>query len=205
MQIIHKNVKDGDVKIKVNSPDDLWHLSQIVEESDIICGTSLRKIKISGESEKAASSKRPVFLSINVERIEFSKYSDTLRLLGTVTSGPEDVPIGSHHTFEVETNTIFTIHKDKWMKYQLDRLDEAVNEKPSKVMIVVVERDSVGFALLKNYGYEFLGEISGDVEKKEYEKKQPSKEFFSEAIEELLSYVKRYSIEHLIIASPAFW
>ena len=72
-------------------------------------------------------------------------------------------------------------------------------------MVVIVDRDSVGFALLKNYGFDFLNEISGDVEKKEYDKKQPSKEFFSEAVEELIAYVKRYDIKSLIIASPAFW
>ena len=205
MQIIYKNVKEGDFKLKVTSLDDLWHLSQTIDEGDIVSGTTLRKIKVSGESEKAASNKRPVHLSIVVERIEFSKYSDNLRVLGTVTLGPEDVPKGSHHTIEIESGTTFTIHKDKWLKYQLDRIDEAVNEKPSKSMIIVLERDSAGFALLKHYGYDFLGEITGDVEKKEYEKKQPQKEFYSLAADELLAYVKRYSIENLIIASPAFW
>ena len=205
MQIIYQNIKEGDFKIKITTKDDLWHLSQIVEEGDIVSGTTLRKIKISGESEKAVSNKKPVHLSIEVERIEFAKFSDVLRVLGTVTLGPEDVPQGSHHTFELELNTIFTLHKDKWMKFQLDRLNEAVNEKSSKIMVVIVDRDSVGFALLKNYGFDFLNEISGDVEKKEYDKKQPSKEFFSEAVEELIAYVKRYDIKSLIIASPAFW
>lgn len=205
MQIINKDIKGGSIKVKVTSLDDLWHLSQIIESSDVISGTTLRKIKVSGDSEKASSDKRPVHLSISVERVEFSNYADMLRLLGTVVEGPDDVPKGSHHTFEVESGTVFTIHKDSWMKYQLDRLDEAVNEKPSKIMVVILDRDSAGFALLKHYGYDFLSEITGDVEKKEYDKKQPLKEFFSLAADELLSYVKRYGIEHLIIASPAFW
>lgn len=205
MQIIYKNIKEGDFKVKITSADDLWHLSQIIEENDTIIGTTLRKIKISGEAEKAASNKRPVHLSISVERVEFSKYSDMLRVLGTVVSGPEDVPQGSHHTFELEVNTTFTLHKDKWLKFQLDRLNEAVNEKPSQTMVVIVDRDSAGFAILKNYGYDFLGEITGDVEKKDYKKKETPKEFFLEAAEELLSYAKRYNIKNLIIASPAFW
>lgn len=205
MQILYKNIKEGDAKIKVTSLDDLWHLSQVIEEGDTITGTTLRKIKVSGESEKAASTKRPVHLSLNAERVEFSKYSDVLRVLGIVVEGSEDVPKGSHHTFEIENGTVFTLHKESWMKYQIDRLDEAMKEKPTKTMVVVLDRDSIGFALLKQYGYDFLGEISGDVEKKEYEKKLPSKEFFSEAADELLAYVKRYGIENLIIASPAFW
>ena len=126
MKQLYTNLKKGEIRLKAENLDDLWYLSTIIEPKDIIKGKTLRKIKI-GEKEqrKLKIIKKPVFIKVEAEKIEFSKHSNILRISGIIREAPEDIQKGSHHTFNVEENSIITIIKEKWLKYQLDKLKEA--------------------------------------------------------------------------------
>ena len=103
MQIIKKNLRQGEVTVKVNNPEDLWFLSQVINVDDSIKGKTERKIKIGKEDDRKQSvTRKTVFLEIKAEKIEFHKYSENLRISGIILQGPDDVPRGSHHTFNIE-------------------------------------------------------------------------------------------------------
>ncbi len=205
MKLIHTDLKKGEAKIKIENLDDLWYLNQIVEKNDLVKGKTLRKIKLGDETQrKQKVEKKPVFLLIEVEKVEFSKTSNVLRISGTVKEGPEDVPLGSHHTFNVGENTTITIIKRKWLKFQADRLKEASKESSSKILICVHDREEAYFALMKKYGYQLLVDLKGNVAKK-VDVKQVESNFYKEIIRQLEEYNDRYKLSKIIIASPAFW
>ena len=199
------DLKKGEAKLKIENLDDLWYLSQIMDIGDFIKGKTIRKIKIGQEGDrKQAIIKKPIFLKIKIEKIEFSKTSGTLRTLGIITEGPEDIQKGEHHTFNLEPNVTFILIKERWLKYQIDRLKESCKEKTSKILIVVMDREEAQLALLKKYGYELLTSIKGKVKKKDAEERSTGN-FYSEIITKLEEYTKRYDIVKIILASPAFW
>ena len=102
MKIINSDLKKGELKLKVENLDDMWYLNQIIETNDIVKGKTLRKIKIGKEGDRSQKTvKKSVFLSIAVEKVEFSKFSSILRVSGIVKQGPEDIPLGSYHTFNI--------------------------------------------------------------------------------------------------------
>jgi len=205
MKQLYLDLKKGAAKLKIENPDDLWYLSQIIDIGDLVKGKTIRKIKIGKEGDrKQRIAKKQVFLKIKIEKIEFSKTSNILRTLGTITEGPEDIQKGEHHTFNLEPNIIFTLIKERWLKYQLDRLKEATQEKTSKILIIVMDREEAHFALLKKYGYDLLTKIQGKVKKKAVENIQEGK-FYEEIINQTTEYVKRHKIVKIILASPAFW
>ncbi len=204
MKVIFKNIKNGELKLKVDNQDDLWALSQIVEPEDLITGKTIRKIKKGDSDTKTSITKKPVTLTIAVEKVEFHPYSANLRLSGVVRQGPEDVPHGSHHTFDIQENTIIKIIKKHWYSYQLEKIDEATKQKPIGVLICILDREEAGFALLKQYGYEWLSSFKGNVSKKAMEEKKESN-FYEEVSKQIDEYVKRYDLENIIVASPAFW
>src|SRR3989344_9117315 len=202
MKLMHTDFKKGEVKVKIENVDDLWYLNQIVEKTDLVKGKTLRKIKIGEETQrKQKVEKKAVFLLIEVEKVEFSKTSNVLRISGIVKQGPEDVPLGSHHTFNVEENTIIEVIKQKWPKFQVDRLKEASKESSSKILICVHDRVEAYFALIKKYGYQLLANIKGTVVKKADIKKVEST-FYKEIIKQLEEYGQRYSLSKIIIGSP---
>lgn len=202
MKIISSNFKKGAAKVKVESLDDLWYLTQIIDKNDFVKGKTLRKIKV-GSAEKEAV-RKSVFIELQVEKVEFSKTTNRLRVLGTIIEGPEDVQKGSYHTFNIELGTIITIVKENWPAYQADRLKEAAHASALKILICVFDREDAFFALMKRAGYELLTKIHGDVAKKAVDEKIKST-FYSQIIKQLEEYDKRFKLDKIILASPAFW
>lgn len=207
MKILGSDFRKGFCRLKVDNLDDLWVLSQIIDPKDLVKSRTFRKIKLGQEGErKSKVVKKPVTLTIVVEKVEFHKYSNSLRVSGIIKEGPDDIPHGSHHTLDVSENSMITINKEHWLGFQISKLKDAASDKGSKVLICVMDRDEACFALMKQYGYEYLSEITGKVQKKGVEDKTlKEKEFYGQIIAILEEYVQRYSIEFIVLASPAFW
>ncbi|NTV23521.1 MAG: mRNA surveillance protein pelota [Nanoarchaeota archaeon] len=205
MRIFFKDYKKNIVQAKTESQDDLWYLSYVVEANDILKAQTFRKIKLGGEEDRDAKViKKPATISIKVEKVEFSKFTLILRVSGTITEAPEDIPLGSHHTLSIETDTEFTLQKPKFLKYQIDRLEEASRETKDKILICVHDREEAYFAVLKKYGYVLLSHIKGTVQKKT-DMKAESSDFFSQLKEAIVLYDKQHAFSHILIASPGFW
>ncbi len=204
MKFLSKDYRRNYVKVKIENMDDLWYLNYVVEKTDIIKAMTYRKIKLGGEGEDKKIIKKPAFLAIEVEKVEFSKYSNILRVSGLVREGPEDIPLGSHHTISLEEGTEVSIEKKQFLKYQVDKLEEAAKETKSKILIVVYDREEAYFAILKKYGYEILGSIKGQVQKK-VDKKTEVADFFQEIKKTIEDYDTRYNFSNIVLASPNFW
>lgn len=201
MQLIFNDFKKGEVKISTKSLDDLWYLSGIIEKGDLVTGKTTRKIRIGNENSQKVI-KKTITLTIEVEKTDFQ--NNVLRISGKTSSALEDIPKGSYHTLEVDDNTILKIEKEKWLKFQMEKLREACNTKLSSILICAIDREQATFALLTNSGYKILAELEGEVEKKGIENKN-SRDFFSEIALDINSYSERYKINNIILASPAFW
>jgi protein pelota len=205
MQIIRQNYRQGEVVVKIDNPEDLWTLSQVLDSDDIVSGKTERKIKIGAEGDrKQAVVRKTVFIALKVEKVEFHKYSDNLRVSGIIIEGPEDVPRGSHHTFDVEQGTVLTIKKTEFPNYQIEKLDEATEAIKAKIIIVLFDREQAIFAMLKNQGYNILSKIKGDVAKKGLDA-EGKKSFYADIVASLKEYDARYAPGSIIVASPSFW
>ena len=203
MKQIHTNLKQGIVKLSPENMDDLWVLNQLVEPGDLLKGKTFRKIKKTESTERAKKVvKKPVFMKIDVEKTELG--SDVLRISGKILEGPDDVPKGSYHTFNVEPQGIITLQKEKWLKFQLDKLKEACTAKVPKILIVAFDREEAYFAKMKKYGYTLLTKLQGSVQKKAVEEKA-REGFYADIIKQIQDYDKRYGLEKIIVASPAFF
>lgn len=196
MKIISKNKEK--YKLKTENLDDLWYLSQIIEQGDFVSGKTFRKLKI-GDSDKVV--KKQFFLKILAEKVEFT--STSLRILGTTVEEKEDIPKGAYHTITLDESSEFILEKT-WLKYQLDKLNESVNVILPKILILLLDRDEALFSISKRDGYEIITHLDGEVTKKD-ERVTLKKSFFDELIKILTEYDLRYTPKHIIVASPSFW
>ena len=204
MKIIHSDFKKGEAKLKIENLDDLWYLSTIIDPGDHVKGRTFRKIKL-GEKEQRSTKavKKPVFLKIMVDKTEFSKDSNVLRVLGNILEGPDDISRGSHHTFNLDVNSVISIEKH-WLGFQIERLKEASSNKSANIVICVHDREEAYFAIMKKYGYEMLSNIKGEVAKKGIDEKV-NKDFYAQIIGQIKDYAEKYKAASVIVASPAFW
>ncbi len=205
MKVIHKDIKKGVVKVGVKNLDDLWYLSHIIDENDLVRGKTHRKIKVGDSAKGGKTITKTITLTIRVEKVEFHKYSNILRVSGKIEEGTDDIAKGSYHTINVEPSVIITIIKQRWLKYQLDKLKEAVKEKAMKILICVLDREEACFAQMKRYGYEMMGEIKGDVQKKDDLEKKKKPSFYAEIIKQIKDYDERMKLNTIVIASASFW
>jgi protein pelota len=199
MKLITANIKKGFAKIQTEVSDDLWYLSNIVEENDIVKARTLRKIK---PTETSQAVKKPMTLELSVTSVDLCP--EEVRITGKVIEGPEDVPRGSYHSFTIGINDEITITKEKWPAYQLDRLKESCETKQPTLIICVFDREEAYIAQSKRSGYKLLAHIQGDVTRKRKIEKN-KEDFFEKIIKELEQYENRIKPEKIILASPAFW
>lgn len=200
MQLITSDFKKGLVKLKVNDKDDLWYLSHLIDQGDIVRGKTTRKIKI-GEGENAKSVKKTFTLSIEAETVELTEVS--VRINGKITEETEDVPKGSYQSITLEEASEFTLEKPQWLSYQKQKLQEAC-EKKYDYLLCLFDREEVLFALTKKFGYEILTTLKGEVQKKA-KAVEIKKDFQEEIIKTLELYYQRYNPSSIILASPAFY
>ncbi len=203
MRILTKDLKKG-VTLKPEDLDDLWTLHAVVEPGDTVSGKTLRKIKSTdSEGRVLGVSKEPVHLELRAESAEFHEHTGVLRISGVVVEGPEEVPRGSHHTFNVEPGTVITVHKEEWPAYLLSRLDEAT-EKRHAVVVCVLDREQAIIALFESRGARIVAQLRGEVQRKGSPEKQHGT-FFSELAGKVADVAARHPESKVIVASPSFW
>jgi len=125
MKIIEFSPERKTARLKVNNVLDLWHLEKIVEKGDLITAKTLRTIFIRREEEKIKTKKKLVTLTIKVEKVDFSKQKNKLRLKGKIVEAPEEVQKGSYHTIEVGLGKKLTVEKKEWKKEFMEKLKRA--------------------------------------------------------------------------------
>lgn len=147
MKILFEDQKKGELKLKAETLDDLWHLSHIIVPGDYVRKKTSRKIKIDFEG-RTETDKKPMTLGIRVEKVEFHEFETALRVGGLIESGPEDV--SGHHTFSIELGDIFNVIK-AWTRVDIDRLK--TSKETPKAVLCAADRERAVFATLHPEGF----------------------------------------------------
>ena len=154
LKIVEKNLHQGFVKVVPDTPDDLWHLYNVVYRGDEVYAYTSRAIKTDSEAARPKSAERvSAFMGVTVESVGWDKFLGKLRVHGLICHAPDIIPTGAHHTIALGLNQQFTIVKKQWPKHLLDRLTMASeSEKP----LIILSIDDEGFAIAetKQYGVE---------------------------------------------------
>ena len=152
LKILEQDPKKGFIKLKVETLDDLYWLSSIIEPGDLVAMRTTRRIKQDGI--RANSGERvPMTLTLEVEKVKLDQYSSRLRVTGIVRVGPEKFGIqGQHHTLNITEGSVVKITKKKWRRSHLDILRRA-EESSKKGIVILVAMDDEGATVAKVDAY----------------------------------------------------
>lgn len=205
MRLLLKDTKKGIIRFRVTTPEDLWHLSQIIDSGDMITAFTSRKIRI-GDGENAKTAKKTFMVTITAEEAELA--DRVLRVKGKILEGPDFAPKGSYHTIELEEGSECTLKKEQWHSYQWQRLEQAMKQQHT-YLLCLLDREEALLAITKNQGFEVISTLQGDVPKKhhapETKQEEHKKDFYQEIISLLQQALQHHHPERIIIASPAFY
>tara|TARA_Y100000310_G_C20635686_1_gene791025 strand:- start:813 stop:1829 length:1017 start_codon:yes stop_codon:yes gene_type:complete len=198
MKIVKKDTKHGKLVIKPEVLDDLWVLEKIIEKNDLISGKTFRSITMTRDGMNIKTGRRPVFLKINAESVEFNEHE--LRVKGKILEGPDEVSHG-YHTFEIKPDNIVTIEKE-WKQWQIQKLEKAA-VKPVKILACVLDEKEADFALIGNK-VDMLASIRGPSGKSFDGHEEIKKKYYAEIIEYIRNKLETGKYEKVVIAGPGF-
>jgi len=154
LKIIEKNLPQGFVKVVPDTPDDLWHLYNVIYKGDEVYAYSSRAIKSNTETSRPKSAERvSAFMGVKVESVGWDKFLGKLRVHGLICHAPDIIPTGAHHTLSIALNQPMTIVKKEWPKHLLDRLTKA-SETEKPLLILSIDDEGFAIAETKQYGVE---------------------------------------------------
>ena len=183
MKIIRRDLRNGKIRMYIDTMDDLWYLKNVIEKLDMITMRDLRTKEDDTEKLRSGKSEKiSMIISLAIENVEFHPFSSLLRLRGKIVEAPQD--LGLHHTFTISPGSNLTIRKPEWKNYQLDLMKEAEkNSRRAKVLFVSMDDEEATIAVLRAYGIEKIANIKSSKHGKQYREKSDWKgTFFAEVL-----------------------
>ncbi|MBN2881695.1 mRNA surveillance protein pelota [Candidatus Woesearchaeota archaeon] len=204
MKILNLDRRKKELKVVPENLDDLWVLSQVVDVGDTIRAVTERKIKLgNGDERKTQIIKKKIVLDVVLEKIEFHKYTNNLRLSGKILEGKEDISSGSYHTITIEPGMDLSVRKKELLNYQVKKIEEH-SKKRDSILICTLDRGSATIFRLFSFGYEIVSKLKGNVQKKDLLEEKAS-DFFVEVSKALEEEDSRNNYDKIVVASPQFW
>lgn len=200
MKILNMDRKTGEAKLLLQTPDDLWHVYNLVKPGDTVIATSFRREeKIRDKLRPERMGKKKMRIALRADKSEFHEFTDRLRIQGVIVDAPQD--LGEHHTFNFKVRDTISIIKD-WKEHDLARLKDAVDATHEPLITFLsIDDESALLAQLHQYGVEELAEIRSSGTGKMYPTKGEREEYFAEIVSKLKSMDLG---EALIVLGPGF-
>lgn len=208
MRIIEKDVKHNTIEVEVEDKEDLWHLYNLIDVGDKVCGQTLREVRVTrGDGSEERGGRRKIYLCIEVEDLHFQSFTESLRLRGKVISGPEEMHIqGLYHTFSLKVRDRLRITKDLWLSFHEERLKLAENKERPRAIIVTIDDQEAEIFLVKGYSMDHLLTIPSHISGKSLDSGRRSSEKlnFLEKVAEELSRLVEKERAYVIVGGPGF-
>ncbi len=205
MKIVHQNPKTGEIKLIAENLDDIWHLYNIITEGDLVRAVTFRTADDHKDDRIRAvkTEKKRMKLGIKVEKVSFHEFSNRLRIQGVIVEGLQD--LGQHHTFNVDAEVLepITLVKETWRQHDIERLQEAVQQRTEPVLLFVsLDEDAAAIAVLRQSGVQLIAEVDAHRSGKMYETKETTSEYYGD----ILGVVKTTKTPGtpLVIIGPGF-
>ncbi|MDD1717517.1 MAG: mRNA surveillance protein pelota [Methanoregulaceae archaeon] len=185
----------GEIRLYPETLDDIWHLEHLISPGDLVFATTFRSVETAQDKIRPEKpEKRPVRLGIRVEKVEFHRYADRLRLTGIIEHGPET---GSYHTLNIEPGFEISVIR-KWSAVDLERIDRAVKASVHGVLhILAIEEGEAALFRLRQYGPEEVASVVSGTGKGE---DSGGRAGFFERVLSLIAEVRG----PLVVAGPGF-
>src|SRR5437879_8975129 len=200
MRVLHKDPATGEIKVRVENADDLWHLHNLVLPGDHVRASTYRRQEVKTDKVRPERGEKVrVTLTVRVESVEFQAFADRLRITGVIVEGPQD--LGRHHTLNVAVDDVVSIIKT-WRSHELRRIDEAVAaaQKPLVAFLSLDDEEAL-LAQLRQYGVRELATIRAPGHGKMF----PSGDARSVYFDEILGKLRAMEIgEALVLVGPGF-
>lgn len=202
LQILKLDLRNGTVKLRVDDLDDLWVIYNTVQKGDLVLARTFRREKLDlQDSRPERGDKRPMNLGVRVEKVEFHRYVNALRLTGPIERGTD---VGSYHTIHLEPGSTFSLVR-KWNRAEIAHIRDAVKEgRRPLILLVVIDEGDATMAVVRQRGVDFIGEVSYNIPGKRVAgAKEPARRaFYSAVMDSIRESAASRGISQVLVVGP---
>ena len=212
MKLLKKNIsaKDGSgsILLRPDLPEDLWHAYNLLQTSDFVRCTTLRKVINTSSTGSTTSNKVRTNLTIKVTKVDFDPESLQVRISGPNVEESNFVKMGAHHTLTLELGRNFSIEKECWDQIFLDRIEEACNpELGAEIAAIVMQPGLAHLCLVTGSITVTKAKIDITIPKKRTGSSNHSKaliRFYEAVYQAVLRHVDFDQIKCVLCGSPGY-
>ncbi len=205
MRLLHRDAATGLLRLRLESPSDLWRIARLIRPGDVVGGSTTRRDpEAPADVPGAERARRRVWIVVATEQVEFHGFTKHVRVTGPIREGPFD--IGRHHTLDLQEGDEVTVLKPSMSASDRVLLDEGIagTGEPT-ILLAAVDWGDSSIVRLRGRAIEPVADIKRTIAGKRYEGDQGEKDRKSYA-EELVSVLRREgpSATALVVAGPGF-
>lgn len=202
MRILEEDKRTNRLRLQIESPEDLYYTSLIIDEGDLVTAWTTRQVRIERVAESERGERVRVKLTVQVKKVEFQRFSDSLRILGVVVEAPEWLSVkGSHHTIGLKPGDEVEIVKTSLLKHH-ERLLQLALTATQLIGILSFDVDEAAAALLRPQGLEVIATIGLPKPGKEGSLKEQLKTAIRKVLPQLLASLKSRGARDVVVAAP---
>ncbi len=205
MRLLHRDATTGLVRLRLETPSDLWRIARFVHPGERVgASTTRRDPEAPAEVAGAERSRRRVFLTVRAEQVEFHGFSKHVRITGPIVEGPFD--IGRHHTLDLTEGDEVAVLKPSVSAGDRTILEEGLEGKGDPtVLIVAVDWGDSAIVRLRGRSLEPVVDLRRTIAGKRFEGGQGDKDRAA-YVEELVGLLRREGAgaTAVALAGPGF-
>lgn len=205
MRLIHQDPSTGTLKLRIETPSDLWRIARLVRPGDRVGASTTRRDPEAPEDVAGAErTRRRVTLTVRAEQVEFHGFSKHVRVTGPIVEGPFD--IGRHHTLDLTEGEVVTLGKSGLTAGERSILEEGLAGKGDPtILVAAVDWGDSSFVRLRGRAVEPVADVRRTIAGKRFPGGQGEKDRAA-YVAELLDVIAREapSATALVIAGPGF-
>ncbi len=202
MRVLEEDRRLKKLKLQLETPEDLYFASLLIDEGDLVTAWTLRQLKVDRGTGTERGDRVRVKLSVKVKKVEFQRFTDTLRILGVIIEAPEWLEAkGSHHTIGLRPGDEVEIAKSSLLKHH-ERILQIASGQVRIKGVVSLDLDEVAAALLRPQGLEVLAVIPLPRPRKEGSLKAQVRENLESLLPQLVAGLKSRHIDDLLLVAP---
>lgn len=127
-----------------DSPEDLWHIYNIVTKGDFIKTKTFRKVTHeNSQGVKTNAVKKIINITIKIEEIEYDNKEGLMRFKGKNVSENEHISVGQYQSIEIGKGSLFTLIKKLWDDIHIEKLRLASDPSVSSDLAAVLMEEGV--------------------------------------------------------------
>lgn len=202
MRVLEENRKLKKLRLQLETPEDLYFASLLIDEGDVVTAWTFRQLKVERGTGAERGERVRVKLSIRVKKVEFQRFSETLRVLGVIVDAPEWLEAkGSHHTIGLKPGDEVELVKSSLLKHH-ERILRLAVERVRVKGVMSVDLDEVAAAVLRPQGLEVVAVVSLPRPSKEGSLKVQVCEHLRSVLPRLVAMLKQRGADSILLAAP---